>query len=509
VSLIYALAIAGLVGFAVARVIIPVLVKLTSNVRIADHPDDARRRHRDPIPRIGGVGILAATIWGVLATLALGVADIGDPTLLGILPGFVFGGIIIFAVGLFDDFRGVKPLYKLVAQISAALLVVGYGFRIDNISWFGDSAFSLGYASVPLTILWIVGMTNAFNLIDGIDGLAGTLGLIGLTAALGVEVFLHPGGTAPIITAAVIGATFAFLRFNTAPARVFLGDSGATFLGFFLSIRLVLSSTTDVAGSPALLGLVPLAALAYPILDTSVAMFRRWLRGYSMSRADDRHIHHQLLALGMTPKQAVAVLGGIFGLVAAMGITIAFAPPAGVSSTLAGIMVLLIGGTLVGSRALKYHEFTEFGGVVRDGLRNTRRIVQARIAAREVAGQLTSARSLEELNVMLSEVARDIGFIDMMVVPHEGRASTSTPAHIAPVDQRPYRLEFPLSWKTDEGMESAVLRVWCARPSGAAWSGVERVVMRLAPAIESWAVQTMPRISTVRRRPALALESGA
>src|SRR5439155_18380848 len=181
--------------------------------------------------------------------------------------GFLIGASIVFLIGLVDDIRGVSPLLKLIGHSAAALIVAAYGFHVDAVTLAGNRTILLGQASIPITVLWIVGITNAFNLIDGVDGLAATFALIGLITVAVAEILVGLFHHSLVVVAVAVGAMFAFLRYNRAPAKVFLGDAGSTTLGFFLSIELWVSSTTPANITYAL---VPIFALAYPITDTTI-----------------------------------------------------------------------------------------------------------------------------------------------------------------------------------------------------------------------------------------------
>src|SRR5690606_31725229 len=188
----------------------------------------------------------------------------------------LLGGGMLFGVGLLDDLRDLRPAWKLVAQVLAAVIVFSGGFRIDGLIFLPGEPLQLGdTVAFVLTVFWVVGVTNAFNLIDGLDGLATGIALV----ALGTTVFaaVALGNLDAVFgSVALIGALVAFLRYNFSPARIFLGDSGSMFVGFMLA---VLSMQGARVGDSGMLLAVPIFALALPILDTSLAIVRRWLRG--------------------------------------------------------------------------------------------------------------------------------------------------------------------------------------------------------------------------------------
>jgi len=468
----------------------PGVMALARRFRVIDQPDKNRRLHLVPVPRLGGVAIFAGTVIGAAAALGcltlLGGRALGTNVAasLGLLPGMFAGCLIVFLTGVIDDMRGVRPMTKIVAQTIAVGLAVRYGFRIDHITLTGTTSVSLGVFSIPITVLWVVGMTNAFNLIDGIDGLAGTFALIGLTTALGVNVYLH--GTSAIVSSAIIGSVFAFLRYNVSPAKIFLGDSGSMLLGYFLSIRLVTAATTPDHG---LYGLVPLFALAFPLADTFIAMARRWLRGEPLSRADGRHVHHQMLQLGLSARRTVELLGLFFLGVAAMGISISFAPPQVTFALIAVAGIMMFVTAFYGLRWLGYHEFVEFGASVTSLLLSARGHVRGRIRAHEIAAKFNRARNLDEINTMLEDGANDLGLAEVTVLPGATNFHGPAARQISPPSERLFRVDYPIAYEEDGRMREVVLRVWCERPSQHRYTGAERIATRLAASLEAWLAQ--------------------
>jgi UDP-GlcNAc:undecaprenyl-phosphate GlcNAc-1-phosphate transferase len=475
---------AGIIGFVVAFGVMPPVMALAQRFRILDEPDKERRLHVTAVPRLGGVAIFIGTLSGAGVVFVLGAlgTSFAFPPSAKMLQGVLLGCVLVFLTGVADDLWGVRPLLKLLAQSLAAIAAMAYGFRIDHLTLTGHEAFSLGLLSIPVSLLWVVGMTNAFNLIDGVDGLAGTFALIGLTAAIGVDLFLHTN-SGLIISCALVGAVFAFLRYNIAPARIFLGDSGSMLLGYFLSIRVVTTSTTTVG---TLYVLVPLFALAFPLTDTFIAIARRWLRGEPLSRADGRHIHHQVLALGLSARRTVDLLGLFFFGVAALGISIAFAPPSITLTLVAAAAVVTLVAFVYGLRWLGYHEFAEFGASVASVFVNARGHVRARIRAHEIATKLGSAGSLAELNSVLSASAADLGLAEVSLFQGSAHFQGPSVRQISPPSERLFRVDYPIAWEEDGKMREVVLRLWCERPSNRKHSSAERVATRLALAVETW-----------------------
>jgi UDP-GlcNAc:undecaprenyl-phosphate GlcNAc-1-phosphate transferase len=264
--------------------VLPLVLRAATRKALLDLPDGTRRVHPRAVPRLGGIAVFAGLLAAVLlwqTTSAFGVRM--SSTMIAL----ILAGGVLFAIGLIDDLRGVPPAGKLLAQGAAALLVYAAGFRLNLLHFPPDITVELGWLSLPLTVLWLVGVSNAFNLIDGIDGLAGGVGIIALAAAT-ITALVVGNQTVPWFAIALMGALFGFLRYNMPPARIFLGDSGSLVVGFLLA---VLSVRAGMQGDGSVAVLAPVFALSYPLLDTGIAILRRWLRGVPLSRGDGRHIH--------------------------------------------------------------------------------------------------------------------------------------------------------------------------------------------------------------------------
>ncbi|MBI4456213.1 MAG: undecaprenyl/decaprenyl-phosphate alpha-N-acetylglucosaminyl 1-phosphate transferase [Acidobacteria bacterium] len=293
-----------LLSFFLVLLFVPGSVRLAHKLRALDYPAE-RKIHLTPIPRLGGVAVFAS-IW---LTLLLGYGvniyiRAGMPT----VTGLVAGSFLILFLGVYDDIRNASPFLKLPVQVVAAGVAVGLGIRFDlasnPLAQGMRDYFDLGSLAIPLSILWIVGLTNAMNLIDGLDGLA-----TGIATFTSITLFLismkQGAGIVTYFYVIIAGATLAFLKFNHYPARVFLGDSGSTSLGFLLaclSIRGGQKSYTLTAL------FIPLIVFGIPIFDAISALIRRYLAKAEIQEADSQHIHHQLLNAGLTQRQAVWIL---------------------------------------------------------------------------------------------------------------------------------------------------------------------------------------------------------
>ena len=306
-----ALAVAALV----ALLTTPVIRSLAFRVGAVDVPKDSRRMHDHPIPRMGGLAIFFGFMLSVLIFLPL------TPQLKGML----MGGVVIVILGIFDDIFALPALPKLLVQIGAALIAALSGNVIQALSnpnIFSSNPFwVLGWLEIPITVLWIVGITNAVNLIDGLDGLACGVSTISSMTLLVIALVVAEPDVA-VLTAALAGGCIGFLPYNLNPAKIFMGDTGSTFLGFILavvSIQGLFKFYTIISFA------VPFLMLGLPIFDTCFAILRRLAKGQSPMTPDRGHIHHRLIDMGFSQKQAVAmlyVISAILGLSAVVLTTI-------------------------------------------------------------------------------------------------------------------------------------------------------------------------------------------
>ncbi len=306
IKLILSAAVAFLVCFAMT----PPVKRFAEKIGAVDQPS-ARRINKVPIPRMGGLAIFLGFVLTVLLFVPLSTQ----------VTGILLGAVIIAVMGAVDDIVSLNPWVKLAGQIVAAVVVIRCGVVFSAISnpnpLSETTTIEIGWLSVPLTVLWIVACTNAVNLIDGLDGLAVGVSTISSLTMLVVSLFVAEP-VVSLILAALTGACVGFMPYNLNPAKIFMGDVGSQMLGFVLA-------TVSIMGMfkfHAIISfLVPLLSLAVPLADTVFAFFRRILHGQSPFHADKGHFHHRLLALGMSQKQAVAVLYGIsavLGLIAVL-----------------------------------------------------------------------------------------------------------------------------------------------------------------------------------------------
>jgi UDP-GlcNAc:undecaprenyl-phosphate/decaprenyl-phosphate GlcNAc-1-phosphate transferase len=305
------LAVSGVLAFAVSLAAIPLVIRISHRMGWYDLPN-GRKVHTSPLPRLGGAGMFAALLVSVLLGRELPVITGGQEIfnfsreLLFLLAGF----LVIFATGLMDDFRNLAAPLKFFLQVAAAVLVTLGGFTIDSLTLPGLAPLRLGVAAWPVTVFWLVGLSNAMNLVDGVDGFAGT---IAATAAIALCASALVGGRsgAALVAACLLGVVAGFLVFNFSPARIFMGDSGSLLLGFVLATLPLLRGKSDPNGAIFTLDLgATVAVLGLPVLDTATAITRRLRAGLPIHHPDKLHFHHKLQALGLSDRMLFVVALG-------------------------------------------------------------------------------------------------------------------------------------------------------------------------------------------------------
>lgn len=317
------IAIAFLLAFITAFVITPYTIRLAKKVGAVDIPND-RRVNKKPMPRLGGLaviaGFLVSVIYLVISASIEGKINLSEDglniKLLGILGGMLVLGIVCYI----DDVKDIKPLVKLAGQVVAAIIVASSGVLIDNFTIpFKENSFVLNEVfSFILTVGWIIGITNAINLIDGLDGLSSGITLISCLSLVVVFALNESPLIAIILITALAGAIVGFLPYNFNPAKTFIGDVGSNFMGFALAIISILGVAKTYT---AIVLIAPIMILALPIFDTIWAIIRRIVKSKSIKgvfKADRGHLHHRLMAKGYTQKQSVLIL---YGATATLGMT--------------------------------------------------------------------------------------------------------------------------------------------------------------------------------------------
>jgi UDP-GlcNAc:undecaprenyl-phosphate GlcNAc-1-phosphate transferase len=384
----------GLQAFGFSVVLTPVFRDIFRSYKVVDQPDYGRKVHVHPIPRVGGIAIAIA----YFLTFYLALPQSGEISReLSIVAKLLPAASLVFVTGLIDDFWGLKPWQKLLGQLVAACLVWWSGVRIGNI---------VGYElqdlwALPLTIGWLIVCTNAFNLVDGLDGLAAGVGLF---ASLTVCAVALIQGNEPLVYATVplAGCLLGFLCFNFNPATVFLGDCGSLLIGFLLGCFGVLWA----AKSATLLGLTaPLLALSIPLLDVILCIVRRWLRNQPIFTADRGHIHHRLLDLGLSPRQAVLLLYGLCGLAAIFSLLQSVLNSGYVT---AAVVVLFAAMAWAIIHYLRYAEFLLAGQMLRTG--EFQRSVNARLNLSSFEQAIRDAETLDDCWNVILGVRHTFGF---------------------------------------------------------------------------------------------------
>lgn len=296
------------IALATTYLLTPWIKKLAIRVGAMDNPD-ARKIHHETVPRLGGLGIYIGFLLSVFYSVELTQEVVG----------LLVGSAVIVGVGIWDDICQIPAKVKLAGQILAAMVLVAFGVQVDWLmSPTGNYIYLSNILSVPLTILWIVGFTNMVNLIDGLDGLAAGISSI---AAISVSLIAYQMGqwSSAAITVAMAGAAVGFLQYNFNPAKIFMGDTGSMFLGYTLAAVSVMG-VMKTAATVALV--VPVIALGLPIMDTSMAIVRRYLRGVPIFSPDREHLHHRLLDRGLSQKQVVLMMYAITAFLGMMALLV-------------------------------------------------------------------------------------------------------------------------------------------------------------------------------------------
>lgn len=387
-----------IVGLILSLVLTPAVRKLGIRLDWVDRPDEIRKFHRYPVPSIGGVGIYLSVVLSLVPMYFLntGVAEYVRGNIRNVLYVLALSGLMML-VGLWDDIKNISPWKKLAAQIFLAVLCWLAGFRILSV-WGAQYVTLMEWMSLALTVLWIVLITNAFNLIDGMDGLAAGAALFSTVAMLVVSMSGQQTHSV-IFLAGLAGAILGFLRYNFNPATIFLGDSGSLLLGFMLSLAAIIGSQKSTAAFSIA---VPVVALGLPILDAFLTVTRRFVRGRPMLKADIGHIHHILINKGLPTRRAAILLYGICGMFGLFSLF--FINPSG--KTYAVVLAVLGSCIVFGIQKLRYSEFSVLRGHLSRGLQNQRRLLAAGFIMQRVIEEI---RKAESLGALLSGIGGGMG----------------------------------------------------------------------------------------------------
>jgi UDP-GlcNAc:undecaprenyl-phosphate GlcNAc-1-phosphate transferase len=320
-------------------------------------PIQDRDLHVTPLPRLGGVPIFLSFLISIAVALLAGLrfpALAVGPSIRTLLTILV-PATLIFLLGIYDDIHSVGPYTKFAVQAVAAIMLFAGGLRILDLPVLFGARHLPWPIGLPITVLWVIGITNAFNLIDGLDGLAAGSALFSTLVVFVVAIF-NGSSLVSLLTIALAGAILGFLRFNFNPATIFLGDCGSLFIGFMLSALALVGSEK----APTVIAVaIPLVSFGLPILETTLSVMRRLISGRPLFTADREHIHHKLLQRGMTHRQVVIVLYGVSAIFALLSLFLLW--PSGSSL---GIVLAVVGtGMWVGVQHLGYLEFGELARV--------------------------------------------------------------------------------------------------------------------------------------------------
>lgn len=389
--------------FAASLVVSAVMARLIRDVANAcgwaTPPESARHMHQEPVPRLGGIAILGSVILVVtIAAIASNLLHLGYSFSSRTLLGLLGPTLVIFGLGLADDFRPLSPYLKFGVQILAAGWLFLNGFRVMRFYLlFGEGEIG-NVAALALTVFWVLLITNAFNLLDGLDGLAGGSALFSSLAVFIVS--LVSGNTlTQVVTIALAGAIVGFLRYNFNPATIFLGDCGSLVIGFVLS---ALSLASSQKASTAVVVAIPVVSFGLPILDTFVAVLRRFLNGKPLFGADREHIHHKLLQRGLSHKQAVIFLYAVSAFFALMSLAL-LSPESGTIAVVLSVIGLAV---FFGLQHLGYHEVDELRRMVRRTWEQ-KTIISNNLAIRRGTDELACARTIQDVLQILKTAFQD------------------------------------------------------------------------------------------------------
>ncbi len=382
---------AFVIAFAVACAATVAAREIALRANVVDRPDGFRKLDRRNVPLLGGVAVYVA-FWAPVAALCFlyrnAVSDLlrQHPAQLLALGG---GATVVLVMGVLDDVRGLPARWKLILQMAAATIALSGGYSIQAITNpFGDP-WMLGMLSYPVTLFWLLGCMNAVNLLDGLDGLAAGMCLFATLTLFVVSLFFG-NVMSMLLMASLSGAILGFLMFNFHPASIFLGDSGSMLLGFLVGALSLLGARKTEA---AIALLIPVILLGLPILDTMLAILRRWCKRLPISAADRQHLHHVLLGMGLSHRQAVLVL--YVACVALCGAALL------VTAERSEVTILVLGSlgmiAFVCTRVFGRLRFADVVGRVTDELEHNRRSRRARISVEMAVTHMEAALDADAL----------------------------------------------------------------------------------------------------------------
>lgn len=456
-----------LIATSSALVITPLIRRLCQRFKLLDVPSDGRRVHTSAIPRLGGVAIYVSVVLA-LSTLPL-ISNLLTQSLRAYTSGIfivLVPATLVLMLGVYDDLRGANAFVKFIGLGLIAALFYAMGGRIETIPIPFVGAINLpSFVGFLITVSWLVGIANAFNLIDGVDGLAPGAALFSSVVILVISLTSENPLTI-VVTLVLCGALAGFLRYNFNPASIFLGDSGALFVGFLLaalSVVGVQKATTAVAV------ITPILAFGLPVVDTGVTMARRIISGRPLFQGDDEHIHHMLLARGWSQRHVVLILYAVcavFGLLAAISIK--------TSSPVTGLVLFVVSvAVILGVGQLRYHEVDELRAGVKRTVGDRRLRVANNIRMRRAGLALSKAASLNEIFEAVRQMLEFEEFAyAKLQLGQGGRADINERAFLASEQRRPLQgIQFSngrvvWSWKRNGIDDPEVVgssNSWCFR----------------------------------------------
>jgi len=393
-------AVAFILSMLCGTLLTPLVRRLAHHLGVLDHARSSRKIHGAPIPRLGGIAIVIA-FYAPLVGLLLFHGEVGRMFVAerNHVIGLFVGGLAIALLGLYDDLRGANATKKFVVQFGVAFFLYQMGFRFDVLANPFGEPIALGWANLPFTMLWIAGVINAMNLIDGLDGLAGGVALVAVVTTFLVSLQrAHP--LMMLFSSALAGSIVGFLFYNFNPASIFMGDTGSMFLGFVLATT---AMQTNQKASTAVAVVIPGIALGLPIMDTLLAIGRRAVRGRPLFQPDKEHIHHKLMDLGLSHRQAVFVLYGFCILLGTAALILTYAN----SGQTALLLLVLAIVAFVFLRSLGYVRLDRMPESALDRKRNR----AVRNALQPLGRRVRQLRAPDEMWPLVVEAAGVLGAV--------------------------------------------------------------------------------------------------
>jgi UDP-GlcNAc:undecaprenyl-phosphate GlcNAc-1-phosphate transferase len=385
----------ALVSFGLSLILTPIMRDVFRSYGVVDAPDQNRKIHKYPIPRVGGIAVAISYVASFyIVQFRTGILDEHLVLVWKILPA----ACTIFAVGVIDDLWSLRPWQKLAGQLVAAGIACRAGVLVVDVVGLHERA----WWTIPVTILWLLACSNAFNLVDGMDGLAAGVGMFA-TVTIFVAALMQKNMALAMATVPLAGCLLGFLCYNFNPATIFLGDSGSLLIGFLLGCYGIIWTQK----SATLLGMTaPLMALSLPLLDVGLAITRRFLRRQPIFSADRGHIHHRLLDRGMSPKKAAVLLYGICSLVAVFSLFQSVVHNNAISSV---IVLLFCAVAWIGIQYLGYAEFSLAGKMLFGG--GLQRNLKAQLDLTALQKQVLNAKNAAECARLVENSAGKFGLV--------------------------------------------------------------------------------------------------